>query len=278
MIFINKIFLKLVSKNIEFKNKYLNQSCYIIGNGQSIKYLDLEKFSEKKTLTCGWMYLHRDYNKLDTLADIHFHPGIFSPIWKNPYSKKIEYNDKCKKFLINSGRLNEKINLFTSVYHYPFLFKKKNIYYLHHFGKKDFEYNKIDPSKEFSLLFGSLFSLIGLASYMGFNKFYLIGMDYLYDNPKNGHFYEYGINKQNADVNNLYLKRVNKIFKFFSLNLNKEIFILSSSKFESKFVKNFSYEENFNVDLKYKENFEIIKSEILKEMSDLPFKYNIYNN
>ena len=103
MMIINKIFLKLVSKNIEFKNKFLDQSCYIIGNGQSIKYLDLEKFSKKKTLTCGWMYLHKDYNKLDTVADIHFHPGIFSPIWKNPYSKKIEFNDKCKKFLNNSG-------------------------------------------------------------------------------------------------------------------------------------------------------------------------------
>ena len=278
MLFINKFFSNLVSKNIKFKNKYLNQNCYIIGNGQSIKYFDLKKFSKNKTLTCGWMFLHKDYKNLDVIADIHFHPGIFSPIWKNPYSKKIEFNDKCKKFLNNSGRLNEKVNLFTSVYHYPFLFKKRNIYYLHHFGKKDFEYDKIDPSKEFSLLFGSLFSTIGLASYMGFSKFYLIGMDYLYDNPKNGHFYEYGINKQNADVKNLYLKRVNKIFKFFSLNLSKEIFILSSSKFESKLIKNFSYEENFKTNLKYKENFEIVKRDNLKELSNLPFHYKIYNN
>ena len=48
MNFINKFFFKLVSKNIKFKNKYLDQSCYIIGNGQSIKYLDLSKFSKKK--------------------------------------------------------------------------------------------------------------------------------------------------------------------------------------------------------------------------------------
>ena len=48
MMIINKIFLKLVSKNIDFDNKFLDQSCYIIGNGQSIKYLDLEKFSKKK--------------------------------------------------------------------------------------------------------------------------------------------------------------------------------------------------------------------------------------
>ena len=278
MNFINKFFFKLVSKNIKFKNKYLDQSCYIIGNGQSIKYLDLSKFSKKKTLTCSWMYLHKDYNKLDKVADIHFHPGIYSPVWKNPYSKKFEFNDKCKKFLYYSGRFEERVNLFTSVYHYPFLFKKKNIYYLHHFGKKDFEYNKIDPSKEFSLLFGSLFSMLGLAAYMGFSKIYLIGMDYLYDNPKNGHFYEYGVNKEDADVNNLYLERVEKILKFFSLNLNMKIFILSSLKFESKLLKNFSYEDNFKTNLKYKENFEIVKKNNLKGLSELPFQYSIYDN
>ena len=48
------------------------------------------------------MYLHKDYNKLDTLADIHFHPGIFSPIWKNPYSKKIEYNDNLLILIFDS--------------------------------------------------------------------------------------------------------------------------------------------------------------------------------
>ena len=58
MMIINKIFLKLVSKNIEFKNKFLDQSCYIIGNGQSIKYLDLEKFSKKKhLLVAGCTYI-----------------------------------------------------------------------------------------------------------------------------------------------------------------------------------------------------------------------------
>ena len=125
MLLINKFFSNLVSKNIKFKDKYINQSCYIIGNGQSLKYFDLKKFSKNKTLTCGWMYLHKDYKKLDVVADIHFHPGIFSPIWKNPYSKKLELNKKCKNFLNKSGRLNGKVDLFTSVYHYPFLSSKK---------------------------------------------------------------------------------------------------------------------------------------------------------
>ena len=79
--------------------------------------------------------------------------------------------------------------------------------------------------------------MLGLAAYMGFSKIYLIGMDYLYDNPKKWSFYEYGVNKEDADVNNLYLERVEKILKFFSLNLNMKIFILSSLKFKSKIIK-----------------------------------------
>ncbi len=278
MLFINKFFSNLVSKNIKFKDKYINQSCYIIGNGQSIKYFDLKKFSKNKTLTCGWMFLHKDYKNLDVIADIHFHPGIFSPVWKNPYTKKIELNKNCRNFLNKSGRLKGDVNLFTSVYHYPFLHSIKNIYYLHHFGIKDFKPNKIDPSKEFSLLFGSLFSMLGLATYMGFSKFYLIGMDYLYSNPKNGHFYEYGINKQGADVKGTYLKRVNKVIKFFSHQFKKKIYIISSTKFKSELIKNISYEKQFNSRLKYKENFDIIKMKNLKDLSNVPFKYKIFNN
>ena len=119
MLFINKFFSNLVSKNIKFKDKYINQSCYIIGNGQSIKYFDLKKFSKNKTLTCGWMFLHKDYKNLDVIADIHFHPGIFSVGIHT--QKKIELNKNCRNFLNKSGRLKGDVNLFTSVYHYPFL-------------------------------------------------------------------------------------------------------------------------------------------------------------
>ena len=87
---------------------------------------------------------------------------------------------------------------------------------------------------------------------------------------KNDHFYEYGVNKEDADVNNLYLERVEKILKFFSLNLNMKIFILSSLKFESK-LKNFSYEDNFKTNLKYKENFEIVKKKTLRDYRNYLF-------
>ena len=113
---------------------------------------------------------------------------------------------------------------------------------------------------------------------MGFSKFYLIGMDYLYSNPKNGHFYEYGINKQGADVKGTYLKRVNKVIKFFSHQFKKKIYIISSTKFKSELIKNISYEKQFNSRLKYKENFDIIKMKNLKDLSNVPFKYKIFNN
>tara|TARA_B100000242_G_scaffold288249_2_gene256185 strand:- start:403 stop:1245 length:843 start_codon:yes stop_codon:yes gene_type:complete len=278
MPFINNFFFNLVSKNIRFKDKYKNQSCYIIGNGQSIKFFDLKKFSKKKTLTCSWMYLHNDYKHLDVVADLHFHPGIFAPIWKNPYSKKFELNHKCRNFLRKTGRLNGNIELFTSAYHFPFIFRKKKINYLHHFGIKEFLPTKIDPSKEFSLLYGSLFSLIGLANYMGFSKFYLIGMDYLYINPKNGHFYEFGINNQNANIKNLYLRRVKKLFKFVSKNLNKKIIIIGTQKSKSKLAENISYEKKFKSKLDYKENFQIINKKKLDGLSNITFEYNIYQN
>ena len=61
------------------------------------------------------------------------------------------------------------------IYSPPFIiipfYPQKNIYYLHNFGINEFQPSKVDPSKEFSLLFGSLFSMLGLATYMVFLNF-----------------------------------------------------------------------------------------------------------
>ena len=83
-----------------------------------------------------------------------------------------------------SGRFEERVNLFTWL-SLSFLFKKKYLL-SSSFWKKDFEYNKIDPSKEFSLLFGVILNA-RFSSLYGFSKIYILGIDYLCDNPKNGH-------------------------------------------------------------------------------------------
>ena len=55
---ITKFFLKYfwnlhigkIKKNIRFKNIHKDQTCYIIGNGASLKYHDISKLPKRKTI------------------------------------------------------------------------------------------------------------------------------------------------------------------------------------------------------------------------------------
>ena len=85
---LNFLSRKIISKNKELYNNYLDETCYLFGNGYSIKYLDFANFQNLNVFTSGYTYLHKDFEQLKIVGDFHLHPGIFSPIWKHPYTKK----------------------------------------------------------------------------------------------------------------------------------------------------------------------------------------------
>ena len=265
---------KILKRNKILHNSFKGETCYLFGNGYSLKYLDLQKFKNLNVFSTGLNYLHKDYNSLKVVADFHLHPGIFSPIWKHPYSKKLIFENKTRKFLIKTKRISNEINFFTSIYNYPFISKKKNIFFLHNFNK-NFDLNNINPADEFSLMMGSLYAMLGVGVYMGFKEFVFVGMDYLSSKPRNGHFYEFGVRKEIIRVND-YTRRVKLLTNFFERKNNCKFFFLSLQDLTSSIYENISYESQFNSKKQYKENFEIISPEILDDLSDIEFKYLIY--
>ena len=267
------IFKKILSKNSELNNIYYGQTCYLFGNGYSLKFIDLKKFNNFLSFTTGLNYIHRDFNHLNIAGDFHIHPGIFSPIWRHPSTHKITIINKMRKFLLKSKRIVDDKKFFTSLYNYPFLKKKKNIFYLHNFGA-NLDLNKVNPSYEFSLLTGSIFSMIGVAAYMGFKKFIFVGMDYLSSNPKNGHFYEYGIRKKIIDAD-IFVKNTKTLTNFYEKNYNCEFSFLSLKNSMSNHFMNIKYESFFDDIEAYKENTELVKKEFLNDLSMVEFKYLI---
>ena len=275
MLFINSLIKKTISKNKKLKDIYKSKSCYLFGNGFSIKYYDLKNFSNLKSFTCAWNYLHNDFHHLDVCGDFHVHPGIFSPVWKQPYTKKISFQNRTRNFLIKTNRINNKNRVFTSIVNYPFLIGKKNIFYLHHFNNKDLDTKFIDPSDKFSLMFGSLFSMLGTATYMGFKKIILVGMDYLSSQPKYGHFYEYGIRKRTENMN-IYWDKAIYFTKYLKEQLNIDIEYLTLKNTKCDFLNNTYYEDIFNTHENYKENFQLINSQNLLGLNSIEFDYKIY--
>jgi len=120
-------------------------------------------------------------------------------------------------------------------------------------------------------LSGSLFSMIGIAKYMGYKKIILIGTDYLLDTPIIGHFYEknsYTINKEvfKQDEINFFKKIKNEI----------DIRIIVPENYLSKYFQSVSYKKFTNENEVKKNNFDIVSLENLKLLDGLNMKYKIF--
>ena len=149
--------------------------------------------------------------------------------------------------------------------------RSSNIYYEHHFGEKIPNVLKCSLDKEFSPMVNGLTSAIGLAYYLGFSKVILLGCDYLFENPENGHFFEYG------EPRNFIYKEKKEILDFYE-NAKKylEILILvptgrSSSVFNYDKISNYTNRED-----EYKENSEICNEEDLLDIH-ISGGYEIFN-
>ena len=271
---LNLLSRKILNNNKKLFNSYYGQTCYLFGNGYSIKYLDFKNFKNLNIFSTGLNYLHKDYKYLNVVADFHLHPGIFSPVWRHPYSKKISIVNNTRKFLIKTKRVSNKCNFFTSILNYPFIKNKKNVFFLHNF-KKNFDLTKVDPTSEFSLMNGSLHAMIGIGAYMGFKEFIFVGMDYLSSKPKHGHFYEFGL-RQKTVVLDEYVKKIKILTDYFNKKNNCKFYFLSLKDVVSENYENINYEQKFNTKEKYKENFELINVQTLEELSNIEFEYMIY--
>ena len=265
------IIKNILKKNELLKNIYQNEECYIFGNGSSIKKYDLRKFKGKNIFSCGWLFLHKDYQYLNILADFEMHPGIFFPIWKNEYKNKFEFN-KINQIFKTKNRLNKANYFFTSLINLPGLLMYNNIYYLYHFGKKKFDYGFTDPSKKFSLMENSLYAMVGIASFMGFKNIYLVGMDYLLDKPIVGHFYE---NFEKSFENSLNQKLKNKIF-FDYFNKKNNLKLIVSDKNHKSFLETIEYDKFFNCSVENNSNLDIISKDNLNLLNKSGLTYKIF--
>lgn len=273
---------QILKKNKNLKNNFYGQECYIFGNGLSIKNYDLKEFNNKFSFTCGWLFLHKDYSNLNVIVDVEVHPGIFFPFWKNHYRKKFEYNIPNYIFRKNN-RLKKSKMFFTSLTNMPALLNYKNNYYIYHFGKKKFDHNFMDPSGTFSLMENSLYSMIGIASYMGFKKIFLIGMDYLLEESVAGHFYE---NYKKTETLNLgkidhkqYLRdRAVEEKKYFFDTFQKKIeFVLIKTEDSSgSFLDNVKYSSFFGTEEKKYKNIDIVSDANLHLLNKSRLNYQIY--
>ena len=166
----------LGNRSINLKKNILTndeESCYMFGNGISIKWFDLSKFSSLNSILINYSLFHKDVEKLDIIANVCIEPLFFYPFHKFPRNNgKIMRNSiqsKYRKLIINSQEI-------TSIVHFtnwPTTWRYNNIYY----NTKNFTFmdNQHYLFNNFDSFSGSFRFSISLAIYLGFKNIYLIG-------------------------------------------------------------------------------------------------------
>ena len=122
---------------------------------------------------------------------------------------------------------------------------------------------------------GAFYSMLGIAKYMGFNKIYLVGLDYWMSEPITGHFYEKIFDAEN----NNYLKTVKHKEDFsFIDQVNKELDVtmICPEKYTTNLFKSINYSKFFQTNEKIKKNDEIVSMKNLQALSKLGWQFRIF--
>lgn len=244
---------KILLSNEQFADKHKGEECYLFGNGASIKYFDLSKFSDKISFGCNALNVHKQLSELNLKYYVSTHPFLYSKYWRGVQSgfhveKNPFYNHVHK-------HSNNNCEMFVHASNYPFTKKYDKFHYVHNFKKHKVSLDTLNFSSSSSFAQGGLVTMIGLAMYMGFKKIYLVGCDYWFTPRGQGHFYSL-MNHQDGGNDFIY-EDLMKI-------ISDEVEIVVVTRNGSKSVVNYiEYSELTGVDEKKQSVVDIVSEEDL---------------
>ena len=158
---------------MSFKNKFIGKRCFIVGNGPSIKKLDLSKLSNEYVFITNWFVINESYRKLKKayhcMSDPHLwnygeglHKKLINMIVSNK-NVKMFYEDTSQRSILSQSTIDHNDVCFIKVDYSNTVINQKfcdNILYKTNWGHTVI----IDIC-------------IPTAYYMGFTDIYIIGVD-----------------------------------------------------------------------------------------------------
>ncbi len=240
----------------KFSNRHEGETCYIFGDGPSIKWFDFSEFGNHPAICCGMIPFHKDFEKLDVRYIALVEPWLFVPKLFQPkilHSLRqiaAEYRNCIirlpdKKFFLNLSN--------------QFSVSGKNINYV--YRNLPNPRNAIDKQlNQFDIFGGSFHASLSLAYYMGFKTIYLVGFDAWTIQPaRTLRWYELGDGE--------YFDPTNFAWEYLKV-LKPEIDIYTISKDgDSCNVKNIGYASYTGKQPEYRENYELLSEHMLNILS-----------
>ena len=188
MIEVNK-YKRYILKNSRFKDKHAGETCFIIGNGPSIKEMDLSKLSDKYTFMVNASINTKLFDVIKPNYHCVYDRAVLNEL-SDVLRKNFENNKYNTEFFLNRIAMKE--------------FKDyKNVNFVYSTILPIEDKIRYDLTKNANVFINVLPFAIMCALYMGFKKIILLGCDFsFFAYRKQAHFYD--IEKQKVRKETLY--------------------------------------------------------------------------
>ena len=254
---ISSLAIPILRKVNKFKNIHKGESCYLMGDGASVKWFDLRVFDDKISIPVGYIPFHNDFRELNAKYCLLIEPFWFYPLvqtYHPPIRKIRNHVQERYREVIKSNR---EVDFFINLSNYPVVWDK-NVSYLFRDipGSNLIQYFL---SKGINPFHGSLRTSILMAIHFGFDHAYLIGYDYTHTPSRILHWYEkgeglikdhYGYEKEFFDIAREFINLTTVTIEGGSDKLNY-----------------ISYKDLTGQEPSFKENTDIINIRYLKSLS-----------
>jgi hypothetical protein len=243
----------------KFSNRHRGETCYILGDGPSIKWFDLQSFTDHPAICCGMIPFHRDFPRLPVKYVSFVAPWIFLPKWLQPklYHQFRSIAQEYRRLI----RARRDLEFFVNLSNSPVL-SGPNVNYVYRGFPED--RNETDAQLRRMRLFdGSFHATLALAYYMGFSKVYLLGFDAWTIQPaRTLHWYELGEGEL--------FEPTNFATDFLGLvGRDMAIHTISADGFSSN-VAHVSYRSFTGKEPHFRENYELIDPPNLRLLATCP--------
>ena len=255
-----------LSKLDTLYQRHAGQECYLFGAGTSLKWMDLQQFSDRPSILGNFVIYHKEVNALNfpyctLLEPLWFWPLFPYPQGGSPWILRNSVNKEYRKSIIQ----NYKTLFFINFSNYP-VARFPNALYVSRFYKSPFEKNNPFSERPDSHD-GTLKFQLALAMYLGFKKAYLVGHDYTHFPSRTGHFYEKGdgVMDDNRNFSREFIDYISQKMDLVTVTL----------KSGSEMMHSITYKDLTGKEPCFRENVDIVDMTKLKSL-DAWLTYSIF--
>ena len=187
-----KIATPILSKVERFKNKHAGETCYLFGDGTSIKYFDLSLFSDKISFSLVKIPFHKEFKFLNCKYSLMLEPYYFYPYFRLDMYPHTLWKNNVQKIYRKCIDHNKDINFFSNLSNYPVLWNSNIDYLFQKNPDQNFKFEEECYLNGVDIFKGSFTCSISLAIYMGFKEIFLVGCDYTHEKKSRGYWFEKG--------------------------------------------------------------------------------------